>query len=172
MGKRRKRVHVGPIDMLFLLLSVGGFIFPIIRIFIPWIGGSVSSDLVGEFVSIYGMGLFSDEPGLFTCDGVFPGAMGQGFAVIAVVLSAPRAVGVGVKVFEVVRIKGLLPFLFAAATIVIGALVAVFSYSLAGTMGGIDGGEILQAGYFPIVGMYFCAVGTIVSGAAMLLKRG
>lgn len=172
MGKRRKRVHVGPIDMLFLLLSVGGFIFAIIGIFIPWMGGSVSSELVGESASIDGMGLFSDELGLFKGDGVFPVGVVQAFAIIAVVLSALCAVGVVLKVFEVVRIKGLLPFLFAAATIVIGALVAVFSYSLAGTMGGIDGGEILQAGYFPIVGMYFCAVGTIVSGAAMLLKRG
>lgn len=170
MGKR-KRVRVGLIDLLFLLLSCGGFACAIIGIFVPWMSAEVSSDLIGQSAS-ESMGLFSDEIGIYKGDDIFPLGLVQAFAIIAVVLAALCAVGVALKVFEVVRIKGLLAFLFAVATIVIGVLVAVFSYSFAGSLGGVDGGELVQAGYYPIVGMYLCAVGTIVSGAAMLLKRG
>lgn len=62
-------------------------------------------------------------------------------------------------------IRGLLSFIFAGATIAVGILVAVFSYAFAGDIGNITS-------TVPVVGMYFCAIGTIASGAAMLLKRG
>ena len=172
MGKKKK-ISIGPIEWLFILLSVAGFVFAIIGIFIPWIGGSVSSDLAGASRSVDGSALFSDELSLLAeADGVFPIGVVRAFAIIAVVLAAVSAVGVFVKALGVVRIKGLFPFLVATATIVIGVLVAVFSYSYAGSLGGVDGGDIIQISYFPIVGMYFCAVGTIVSGVMMLLKRG
>ena len=95
----------------------------------------------------------------------------RAFAIIAVILSALCAVGVVLKVFEVVRIKGLLPFLFAGATIAVGILVAVFSYVFAGDVS-VGSESIKVSTTVPSVGMYFCAIGTIAGGAAMLLKRG
>ena len=46
MGKR-KSVKIGPIDLVFILVSVAGFVFALIGTFVPWIGVSASSELVG-----------------------------------------------------------------------------------------------------------------------------
>ena len=174
MGKR-KIVEVDYIDLLFLLLSCGGFVCAFIGIFVPWMSAEVSSDLIGQSAS-ESMGLFSDEIGNYKGDDIFPLGLVQAFAIIAVAASALCLI-VAIALYrhvdlEGIRIKGLLEFLFAVATIVVGVLVAVFSYLFAGSLGGVDDGEFVQSGYYPVVGMYLCAVGTIVSGAAMLLKRG
>ena len=167
MGKRKK-VHIGLFDGLFMLLAVGGFVCAIVGLFVPWMGGSV---LDGKVDGGSSAALFSDElkttvdaANIF--ESTIPLGLVQAFAIIAAVLAGLCALGVVRKAFEVVRIKGLLPFLFAVATIVIGALVAVFSYTLGGNL------STELTSIFPVVGMYLCAVGTIVSGAAMLLKRG
>ena len=166
MGKRKK-VHIGLFDGLFMLLAVGGFVCAIVGLFVPWMGGSALDGKVDGGSSA----LFSDElkttvdaANIF--ESTIPLGLVQAFAIIAAVLAGLCAVGVVLKAFEVVRIKGLLPFLFAVATIVIGALVAVFSFTLGGNL------STELTSIFPVVGMYLCAVGTIVSGAAMFLKRG
>ena len=101
---------------------------------------------------------------------VFPIGVIRAFAIIAVVLSGLCAVGVALKAFDVVKIKGLLPFLFAGVTIAVGILVAVFSYVYAGDVS-VGGDSIKLSTTVPAVGMYFCAIGTIAGGASMLLKR-
>lgn len=166
MGKRKK-IKLGLFDILFLAIAVAGFVFALIGILIKWF--SLELAVLGST----SYGLFSDA--LNGYKEVFPIGVVRAFAVIAVVLSGLCAVGVVLKSFDVVKIKGLLPFLFAGVTIAVGILVAVFSYTFAGDLSaGVDT-EIIKFDAittFPIVGMYFCAIGTIASGATMLLKRG
>lgn len=172
MGKR-KSVKIGPIDLVFILVSVAGFVFALIGIFVPWIGGSASSELIGQSSTSDGSALFSkDLSRMSNADGVFPIGLVRAFAIIGLVLAFLCAVGVFLKALQTVRIKGLIPFIFAVVTIVVGVLIAVFSFSYASSLGKLDAGEILKISYYPLVGMYFCAIGTIASGVMMLLKRG
>lgn len=162
---KRKKIKLGLFDILFLAIAGAGFVFALIGIFINWF----STDLVG--LAEGSTPLFDEGLGHIEGDGIFPIGVIRAFAIIAVILSALCAVGVVLKVFEVVRIKGLLPFLFAGATIAVGILVAVFSYVFAGDVS-VGSESIKVSTTVPSVGMYFCAIGTIAGGAAMLLKRG
>ncbi len=157
MGKRKK-IKLGLFDILFLGIAAAGFVFALIGILIKWFSKDVViGDASGKlFDKVWEASEYVDA---------FPIGVVRAFAVIAVILSGLCAIGVMLKVFDIVSIRGLLSFIFAGATIAVGILVAVFSYAFAGDIGNITS-------TVPVVGMYFCAIGTIASGAAMLLKRG
>ena len=157
MGKKKK-IKLGLFDILFLAIAGAGFVFALIGILINWF------TMDEGFANVSGK-LFDEGWELAEYADAFPIGVVRAFAVIAVILSGLCAAGVALKVFDVVSIRGLLPFLFAGGTIAVGILVAVFSYVYAGDISGITS-------TVPSVGMYFCAIGTIAGGAAMLLKRG
>ena len=164
---KRKKIKLGLFDILFLAIAGAGFVFALIGILINWFSNDISGSV--KLFSDSGIRDFIDEK--LTEADVSPIGVIRAFAIIAVVLSGLCAVGVALKAFDVVRIKGLLPFLFAGATIAVGILVAVFSYVYAGDVS-VGSESIKVSTTVPSVGMYFCAIGTIAGGAAMLLKRG
>lgn len=170
MARRRKTSSIGPIDLAFILLAAAGLVFAVIGLFIPWMGRSVGSELLDKSEGFDSYGLFSEN--LKGAD--FPVGLVQAFAIIGAVLALVCVAGVVIKAAKAAKINGLVSLLISIATIAVGVLVAVFSYILAGdlsvsaTIGDVS---LADTTAYPIVGMYFCAIGTVVSGVMMLLKR-
>ena len=103
MGKRKK-VHIGLFDGLFMLLAVGGFVCAIVGLFVPWMGGSALDGKVDGGSSA----LFSDElkttvdaANIF--ESTIPLGLVQAFAIIAAVLAGLCAVGVVLDLYRRLR---------------------------------------------------------------------
>ena len=170
MARRRKTSSIGPIDLVFILLAAAGLVFAVVGLFIPWMGRSVGSEVLETSENVDSYGLFSD--GLKGAD--FPVGLVQAFAIIGAVLALVCVAGVVIKAAKAAKINGLVSLLISIATIAVGVLVAVFSYILAGDLSAsatIGDVSLADTTAYPIVGMYFCAIGTVVSGVMMLLKR-
>ena len=172
MARRRKTSCIGPIDLVFILLAAAGLVFAVIGLFIPWMGSSAAEGNI-EGGS---MGLFSEELSKrvdareLLDQSVLPVGLVQAFAIIGAVLALVCVAGVVIKAAKAAKINGLVSLLISIATIAVGVLVAVFSYVLGGDLS-TEMGDVSVTSVFPIVGMYFCAIGTVVSGVMMLLKR-
>ena len=169
---KRKKSNVGPIDLVFILLAAAGLVFAVVGLFIPWMGSSAAE---GNFEG-GSMGLFSEELSKradareLLDQSVLPVGLVQAFAIIGAVLALVCVAGVVIKAAKAAKINGLVSLLISIATIAVGVLVAVFSYVLGGDLS-TEVGDVSVTSVFPIVGMYFCAIGTVVSGVMMLLKR-
>ena len=167
---KKKKVKLGTFGIVTLLLAAAGFVFAIIGIFIPWF--STNGSFLGSVgTNTEGYALFNENFNkLFEKAETFPLVVVQIFAISSVVLAGLSAVAVALKSFNIVKFGGLAKLLVAGLTIAAGIFVIVFSGTFAGDVsGGIEG--FAEITTLPIVGMYFCAIGTIVSGAMLFLKR-
>ena len=163
---KKKKAKLGTLGLVLILVGLAGAVFAVVGLFVSWFAGSVT--VLGKTVTEY-YGLFYDFK--IASDSVFPLAVVQAFGVIAVVAAVVSVALMLLKTFGIMNVSGFAKLLVAAVTIVMGVLALVFTFSFVGSLGGVDAGDLGSAGFAPAYGAFFTGIGSIVGGAAFLLKK-
>ena len=163
---KKKKTKLGTLGLVLILVGLAGAVLSVVGLFVSWFAGSVTA--FGKTGTEY-YGLFHDFK--FLSDKAFPLAVVQAFGIVAAVTAVVSAALMLLKTFGIVKVSGFAKLLVAAATIAVGVLALVFTFSFVGSLGGIDAGELGGAGFAPAFGAFFTGIGGIAAGAAFLLKK-
>lgn len=165
---KKKKAKLSTFGLVLVLLALVGAVLAVVGLFVSWFAGTVT--VLGKSTTVF-YGLLVGEHVMVDGADTLPIAVVKAFGIIAAVTAVISLAGILLKSFNVVKISGFAKLLVAAVTIVMGVLALVFTFVFIGQLGGADLGELGGVGFAPAFGAFFTGIGTIVSGASLLLKK-
>lgn len=167
MAKKKKAL--GTNQLLTCLGALVAVVLAVVGLFVPYFTRTAKSSLLGSSNSA-SYGLF-DQVVTDLGDGADTSAtLVRIMAIAAVVLAAIAAIAAILIALRIVKGGGLIKFVFAAATIVVGVLALVFTFTFAGQFA-LDGGALAEYAWSAGVGAYLLGIGSILGGATLLLAK-
>lgn len=170
---KKKKMKIGNGQIITMGMALVSVVLAIVGLFVPYFVAKGENALTGKSTNAYT--LFSEDMTNFTKNTDMSVSLVRTFAIIAVVLAVLAAVGAVLVSLRILPRNGLLKLLFAAATVVIGVLALVFTFTLCGQLVSADisiaGLNIAKLKWTAGVGAYLLGIGTILGGVTLLLAK-
>ena len=161
----KKKAKLGLFGIIMLAVAAVGVVLAVVGLCIDWFTSTV--EVLGKSTS-EGVALFED--GLDKLAD-FPVAAVQAFAIIGLIFAVVSCAAFVLNAFGVVQVKGIVKLIVAVLTIVMAILAIVFAFVFAGQVGGVDAGDFGGVSFTVGAGAYLLAIGSVMSGVALLLQR-
>lgn len=166
---KKKKMKIGNGQIITMGMALVSVVLAIVGLFIPYFSRTAKSELIGS-KSTTTYGLFNETVTDLSANMDTSVSLVRTFAIIAVVLAVLAAVGAVLVSLRIIPRNGLLKLLFAAATVVIGVLALVFTFTFCGQFE-LDGGAVAQYTWTAGAGAYLLGIGTILGGVTLLLAK-
>lgn len=165
----KKKMKIGNNQIITMLMAVVSIALAVVGLFVPYFSRTLKSDLAGA-KSTTTYGLFDQTVTDLSQNMDTSVSLVRTFAIIAVVLAVLAAVGAVLVTLRILPRNGLLKLLFSAATVVIGVLAIVFTFTFCGQFA-VDGGSFAQYTWTAGVGAYLLGIGSILGGLTLLFAK-
>lgn len=166
---KKKKMKIENSQIITMGMALVSIVLAIVGLFVPYFSRTAKSELIGS-KSTTTYGLFNETVTDLSANMDTSVSLVRTFAIIAVVLAVLAAVGAVLVSLRIIPRNGLLKLLFAAATVVIGVLALVFTFTFCGQFE-LDGGAVAQYTWTAGVGAYLLGIGTILGGVTLLLAK-
>ena len=166
---KKKKMKIGNGQIITMGMAIVSIVLAVVGLFVPYFSRTAKSELIGT-KSTTTYGLFDQKVADFSSNMDTSVSLVRTFAIIAVVLAVLAAVGAVLVSLRIIPRNGLIKLLFSAATIVIGVLALVFTFTFCGQFA-MDGGSVAQYNWTAGVGAYLLGIGTILGGVTLLLSK-